>query len=82
MSDDRFDGTYGPHNPRPVCILDADSPSYPPDEQEYRQCSCRACLNRLCSDVPPRASAAMSPERQPEPLGEPFVPTRPTHLYE
>jgi hypothetical protein len=32
---------------RPVCILDLDSPSYPPERDEYRQCGCRDCIRYL-----------------------------------
>lgn len=28
---------------RPVCILNCDSPSYPPELNEYRQCWCASC---------------------------------------
>ena len=28
---------------RKNCILDCDSPSYPPEDDEYRQCGCRSC---------------------------------------
>lgn len=30
-----------------VCILDLDSPSYPPTDEEREQCGCRACLDEL-----------------------------------
>jgi hypothetical protein len=26
------------------CILDCDSPSYPPETDEYRQCGCSSCF--------------------------------------
>lgn len=29
--------------PRANCILNADSPSYPPETDEYRQCGCSSC---------------------------------------
>lgn len=29
--------------PRANCILNADSPSYPPETDEYRQCGCTSC---------------------------------------
>ena len=30
-----------------ICILNCDSPSYPPDQSEMRQCGCRLCLQEL-----------------------------------
>ncbi len=32
-----------------ICILDCDSPSYPPTDDEYRQCGCPLCLQELAS---------------------------------
>jgi hypothetical protein len=32
---------------RETCILDCDSPSYPPETDEYQQCGCRSCLAEL-----------------------------------
>jgi len=29
------------------CILEVDSPSYPPREEEYRQCGCPLCFKYL-----------------------------------
>lgn len=31
------------------CILDLDSPSYPPAIEEYAQCGCKDCLKYLAS---------------------------------
>lgn len=42
---------------REVCILDCDSPSYPPDDDERRQCGCALCLADLrkkMADIPTR----------------------------
>lgn len=33
--------------PRRACILDLDSPSYGPEESEYKQCGCDLCLSEL-----------------------------------
>lgn len=44
-------------SPRPNCILDCDSPSYPPHKEEYQQCGCERCLNHLA------ARAASSTEK-------------------
>jgi hypothetical protein len=33
--------------PREVCILECDSPSYPPEKDEHRQCGCQSCLDHL-----------------------------------
>jgi hypothetical protein len=37
---------------RPIlnCILECDSPSYPPEADEYRQCGCPDCLKRMGGD--------------------------------
>lgn len=32
--------------PTTNCILDCDSPSYPPEPDEYRQCGCPECLKK------------------------------------
>jgi len=40
---------YGTNNPRTACILECDSPSYPPEITEYLQCSCKVCLKYLAS---------------------------------
>lgn len=32
---------------REVCILECDSPSYPPVRDEYRQCGCQSCTKYL-----------------------------------
>lgn len=32
---------------REDCILDLDSPSFPPEMEEYRQCGCKYCLAAL-----------------------------------
>lgn len=32
---------------REVCILNCDSPSYPPELQEYRQCWCAQCVDHV-----------------------------------
>lgn len=29
------------------CILECDSPSYPPSLEEYKQCGCEACLKHV-----------------------------------
>lgn len=29
---------------REICILECDSPSYPPEREEYEQCGCKYCL--------------------------------------
>jgi hypothetical protein len=29
------------------CILDLDSPSYPPELDEYRQCGCKFCSRNI-----------------------------------
>jgi hypothetical protein len=34
-------------NVRPTCILEVDSPSYPPTDDELRQCGCALCLRSL-----------------------------------
>ena len=30
-----------------ICILACDSPSYPPEYQEYHQCGCKQCLKDI-----------------------------------
>jgi len=30
-----------------ICLLNLDSPSYPPEEDEFRQCGCRSCIKEL-----------------------------------
>lgn len=35
---------------RDVCILNADSPSYPPTLEEYEQCGCQACRRHLVKE--------------------------------
>lgn len=32
---------------REVCILDCNSPSYPPEDNEYLQCFCKDCIAEL-----------------------------------
>ena len=32
-----------------VCILDCDSPSYPPTDKERRECGCATCLAELAT---------------------------------
>lgn len=55
------------------CILDVDSPSYLPEEDEYRQCGCRRCLAHLvqlcncdtkCVEYCPQHGIAASNSRQ------------------
>ena len=36
-----------PPPPKRPCILDLDSPSYPPVDDEYRQCGCPLCEREL-----------------------------------
>lgn len=33
------------------CVLNLDSPSYPPEVDEYRQCGCSFCLKRLAKEI-------------------------------
>lgn len=40
-----FDGE--PAQPKDRCILEVDSPSYPPSDDERRQCGCQMCLKDL-----------------------------------
>lgn len=35
---------------RENCILNADSPSYPPERDEYEQCGCESCLKYLANN--------------------------------
>ena len=35
-----------------ACILDVDSPSYPPEPDEYWQCGCRACIQHIIDALP------------------------------
>lgn len=34
-----------------ACILNLDSPSYPPSLDEYRQCGCEECLSHLSREL-------------------------------
>jgi dCTP deaminase len=51
----RYNGQRGPTEPRPEksgdvrknCILDCDSPSFPPGDDERLQCGCQSCMNDL-----------------------------------
>lgn len=40
-------GGRWPDDPMEICHLEVDSPSYPPEEDEYRQCDCMRCRERL-----------------------------------
>ena len=33
------------------CILNVDSPSYPPEPDEYWQCRCRACVKHIATQI-------------------------------
>lgn len=40
-----------PGGPDKPCILECDSPNYPPTIDEYRQCGCRMCLKFLARET-------------------------------
>lgn len=40
------------------CILDCDSPSFPPEEDEYRQCGCYDCVRYLLRKAEAREKSA------------------------
>jgi hypothetical protein len=53
MSEPR--GGRWPNDPMTMCHLEVDSPSYPPDDDERRQCDCANCRQRLGMPAPDRA---------------------------
>ena len=47
-------GGRWPDEPLDRCFLDLDSPSYPPTEEEFKQCDCSSCRDRVIVGLIPK----------------------------
>lgn len=48
---------------RKTCILDCDSPSFPPGDDERRQCGCESCLSTLMQNQPENPATVSEVDR-------------------